>query len=85
MPRTARLKGSSRERVETAFSAGPLTPTNVPLRVYRFCDADNDTESREKGDPSTSNRASGAGAETVALLGLRSKSTVGDDEGVELM
>lgn len=29
------------------FSDFPLTPTNVPRRVYSVCDADNETERRE--------------------------------------
>lgn len=37
----------------------PLKPTNVPLRVYRFWEADIEAERSEKGLPSTSNRASG--------------------------
>ena len=44
--------------LELTFSAFPLTPTNVPLLVYRFCEADNETDKREYGAPSTSNRAS---------------------------
>ena len=76
MPKMARLKGSRRERVETAcnsvsigmevmkqvpshtFSGLPLKPTKVPLREYRFWEADMDAESREKELPSTSKRAS---------------------------
>ena len=40
------------------LSAFPLTPTNVPLLVYNFWDADNETDRREYGAPRTSNRAS---------------------------
>lgn len=40
------------------MSAFPLSPTRVPRRVYRFCDAESETESREYGAPMTSNRAS---------------------------
>lgn len=40
------------------FSALPDTPTNVPLLVYSFCDADNETDKREYGAPRTSNLAS---------------------------
>ena len=58
IPRIALRKGSRRESDETAFSGLPLKPTNVPLRVYRFCDAEMDAERREKGVPRTSNRAS---------------------------
>jgi len=74
MPRAARRKGFSIERVDCAlktiskrsslelsiltFSAFPLTPTNVPLLVYSCCDADNETDKREYGAPRTSNLAS---------------------------
>jgi hypothetical protein len=44
--------------IELTFSAFPLAPTNVPLLVYSFCEADNETDKREYGAPSTSNRAS---------------------------
>lgn len=40
------------------FSALPVTPTKVPLLVYNFCEADNETDKSENGVPSTSNRAS---------------------------
>ena len=40
------------------LSALPLSPTNVPRRVYRFCEADSDTERSEYGAPTTSKRAS---------------------------
>lgn len=40
------------------LSAFPLNPTNVPRRVYRFCDADKETESMEYGVPTTWNLAS---------------------------
>lgn len=42
-----------------AFSGEPLTPTRVPRRVKRFCDAESETERREAVGPSTSKRASG--------------------------
>jgi hypothetical protein len=44
--------------ISITFSAFPLTPTNVPLLVYSFCEADNETDKREYGAPRTSNRAS---------------------------
>lgn len=40
------------------LSALPLNPTKVPRRVYRFCDAESETERSEYGAPTTSNRAS---------------------------
>lgn len=40
------------------LSAFPLNPTKVPRRVYRFCEAESDTERSEYGAPTTSNRAS---------------------------
>jgi hypothetical protein len=40
------------------LSALPLNPTSVPRRVYRFCEAESDTERSEYGAPTTSNRAS---------------------------
>lgn len=40
------------------LSALPLSPTNVPRRVYRFCEAESDTERSEYGAPMTSKRAS---------------------------
>lgn len=40
------------------FSGFPLSPTRVPRLVYRFWDAESDTESREYGEPTTSNFAS---------------------------
>ena len=49
---------SSTNSYELTFSAFPLTPTKVPLLVYSFCDADNETDKREYGAPKTSNRAS---------------------------
>jgi hypothetical protein len=74
MPRAALRNGSSIERVDWAFrqlarvppleipvltfSGFPLTPTNVPRLVYSCCDADNETDKREYGAPSTSNLAS---------------------------
>ena len=33
IPNTARRKGPSSERLDTAFSGLPLKPTSVPLRV----------------------------------------------------
>ena len=49
------------------FSAFPLTPTRVPRLVYRFCEADNDTERSEWGAPSTSNLASAAAGQLFEL------------------
>lgn len=40
------------------FSDLPLRPTRVPRRVKSVCEADSETERREKGVPSTSKRAS---------------------------
>jgi hypothetical protein len=40
------------------FSGLPLKPTNVPLRVYKFWEAEMDAERRENGLLSTSKRAS---------------------------
>jgi hypothetical protein len=40
------------------LSAFPLKPTSVPRRVYKFCDAESETERSEYGAPTTSNRAS---------------------------
>jgi hypothetical protein len=40
------------------FSGLPLKPTNVPLRVYRFWEAEMEAERRENGLLSTSKRAS---------------------------
>ena len=59
MPVGALNKGERGERVETAFSGEPLTPTRVPRRVYRFCDAESATESSDDEEPRTSKRASG--------------------------
>ena len=58
MPSAARLSGPSSERVETVFSGLPLNPTRVPLRVYRFWEAEMFAERREKVEPRTSKRAS---------------------------
>jgi hypothetical protein len=73
MPTGARRKGSRNESVESVcgcqhrnlktkgsptFSTLPLKPTNVPRRVYKFCEAARETERSEKGEPTTSNRAS---------------------------
>ena len=44
--------------IKLTFSAFPLTPTNVPLLVYNFWEADRETDKREYGAPRTSNRAS---------------------------
>ena len=46
------------------FSGFPPRPTNEPLLVYRFWDAERNTERRENGEPRTSNLAS------VILLAL---------------
>ena len=40
------------------FSGLPLKPTNVPLRVYKFWEAEIEAERRENGLLSTSKRAS---------------------------
>jgi hypothetical protein len=40
------------------FSDLPLRPTRVPRRVKSVCEAESETERREKGVPSTSKRAS---------------------------
>lgn len=40
------------------LSAFPLNPTKVPRRVYRFCEAESETDRSEYGAPTTSNRAS---------------------------
>lgn len=40
------------------FSGLPLKPTSVPLRVYKFWEAEMEAERREKGLLRTSNRAS---------------------------
>lgn len=45
------------KELHTLFAL-PLNPTNVPRRVYRFCEADSDTERSEYGAPMTSKRAS---------------------------
>lgn len=44
--------------VHPTFSGFPLKPTNVPLRVYKFWEAEMDAERRENGLLSTSKRAS---------------------------
>ena len=44
--------------VHHTFSGLPLKPTNVPLRVYRFWEAEMEAERRENGLLSTSKRAS---------------------------
>lgn len=78
MPRAALRNGSSMESVDCAFSAFPLTPTNVPLLVYSFCDADKETDKREYGAPRTSNRAS-AGSDEASIELLRtSPDNMGD-------
>lgn len=58
MPTGARLKGSRKESVDKVFSDLPLRPTNVPRRVKRVCEAERETERREKGVPMTSKCAS---------------------------
>jgi len=68
MPTTALRNGSSRDNVDCVFSDFPLTPTNVPLLVYSFCEADNETDKREYGAPSTSNRASAGSVEASIEL-----------------
>lgn len=50
------------------FSAFPETPTKVPLLVYSFWEADNETDNSEKGAPKTSNRASVKHKEVSKLL-----------------
>lgn len=67
MPRAALRKGSKMDNVDCAFSAFPLTPTNVPLLVYSFCEADNETDKREYGAPRTSNRASTSGSVDASI------------------
>jgi hypothetical protein len=44
--------------VHPTFSGLPLKPTNVPLRVYKFWEAEMEAERRENGLLSTSKRAS---------------------------
>jgi len=50
------------------FSDFPLTPTNVPLLVYNFCDADKETDKSEYGAPRTSNLASAHPVLSAKLL-----------------
>ena len=64
MPTGARLKGSRNDRVDRAFSDLPCRPTKVPRRVKRVCEAERETERREKGVPMTSKCASGEGQHT---------------------
>lgn len=56
------------KRYLPTFSAFPSTPTRLPRRVYRYWDADSETESSEKGDPRTSNRASTSGLARLLQL-----------------
>lgn len=64
-PRGALDRGERTESVEMAFSGWPLTPTKVPRRVKRFCEAVREMDRREDVDPKTSKRASGEEAEVV--------------------
>lgn len=50
------------------LSALPLNPTRVPRRVYRFCDADSETDRSEYGAPTTSNRASKPSENELRIL-----------------
>ena len=45
-------------KINPTFSGLPLKPTNVPLRVYRFWEAEMEAERRENGLLRTSKRAS---------------------------
>lgn len=58
MPTGARLNGSRKDRVDTVFSDLPVRPIKVPRRVKRVCEAERETERREKGVPMTSKCAS---------------------------
>ena len=53
---------------KNTFSGFPLTPTRVPRLVKRLWDAVRETDSREKGEPSTSNVASRRKSVVLALL-----------------
>ena len=66
MPTGARLKGSRKESVESVFSDLPCRPTRVPRRVKRVCEAERETERREKGVPMTSKCASNRGQQMLA-------------------
>ena len=47
MPTRARLRGERNRSVETTSSGAPVKPTREPRRVYRSCEGDSETESRE--------------------------------------
>lgn len=68
MPKGARLNGSRKERVESVFSDLPFNPIKVPRRVKRVCDAESETERREKGEPMTSKCASSNCQRSCALV-----------------
>lgn len=78
MPRTALRKGSKMDNVDCAFSAFPLTPTNVPLLVYNFWEADRETDKREYGAPRTSNRASAGSVDASIEFPRTSPVSIGD-------
>ena len=66
MPTGARLKGARKDSVDSVFSDLPCKPTKVPRRVKRVCEAERETERREKGVPMTSKCASGGGQQLCA-------------------
>ena len=47
MPTRARRRGERNRSVETTSSGVPVRPTREPRRVYRSCDGESETESRE--------------------------------------
>src|SRR5256885_8492769 len=70
MPTRARRRGERRRSVEIVL-AGSLAeerPTRVPRRVLRSWEGERETESREDGEPRTSNVASNC--EVLAHWGM---------------